>query len=193
METVELTRDCEAVAIPKGVRQSLPKGTVVRIVQQRPGGGYTISAPNRSMYRIEAQDADALGLRSGSAQPAEDKAKLTEQLVWDTLRTVRDPELPVNIVELGLVYSCSISQTAPGSHAIAVRMAMTSPGCSMSDVLKSEVERKLRQLPEVADAYVEVVFDPPWDPSRMSEETRLQLGMDLGSKPGLVQIVPNRS
>jgi probable FeS assembly SUF system protein SufT len=190
METVELTRDCEAIAIPKGARHTLAKGTSVRIVQEREGS-YTVSTPTRAMYRINASDADALGLANLSA-PAT-RGELTEHLVWDTLKTVRDPELPVNIVDLGLVYSCSISSLAPDKHAIAIRMTMTSPGCSMSDVLKSDVEKKLSQLPTVTQAHVEVVFDPPWDPSRMSEEARLQVGMDLPGKPSLIQISSNRS
>lgn len=190
METVELTRDCEAIAIPKGLRQTLPRGTAVRIVQERQSS-YTVSTLTRSMYRIDAANADALGL--GNTPMTAGAGKLTEQLVWDTLKTVRDPELPVNIVDLGLIYSCSISPLPAGGNAIAVRMAMTSPGCSMSDVLKSEVHTKLVRLPEVAEAHVEVVFDPPWDPSRMSEAARLQVGMDLDGKPDLIQISPNRS
>jgi metal-sulfur cluster biosynthetic enzyme len=112
---------------------------------------------------------------------------LTEALVWDALKTVYDPELPVNIVELGLVYSVAI-EPAPEGSAISIRMAMTSPGCGMSNVLKADVEGKLLRLPQVAEARVEVVFDPPWDSSRMSESARLQLGMDFSSGPGFVQI-----
>ena len=191
MEMIELKRDCEAIGIPKGLRHTLPKGTAVRIVQERPGS-YTISTPTRSMFRIDQKDADALGFGdASSATPS--RSKFTEQLVWDTLKTIRDPELPVNIVDLGLIYSCCIAPASDDMYSIAIRMTMTSPGCSMSDVLKSEVERKLRQLPQVVKAGVEVVFDPPWDPSRMSEEARLQVGMDLGSKPSLIQILPNRS
>jgi probable FeS assembly SUF system protein SufT len=189
--TIELQRDCEAIAIPKGTRQILPRGTLVRIVQERPGGGFTVSTPTHSMYRIDAANADALGLADPSSITAT-AGQLSEQLVLQTLKTVRDPELPVNIVDLGLIYSCTISPV-PAGQAIAIRMAMTSPGCSMSDVLKSEVERKLSQLPGVAEVRVEVVFDPPWDPSRMSEEARLQIGVDLGSKRDLIQISPNHS
>lgn len=193
MDTIELTRDCEAIAIPKGLRHTLPRGTVVRIVQER-RDSYTVSTPTHSMFRIHATDADALGLAASSSLSAPaGQGKLTEQMVWDALKTVRDPELPVNIVDLGLIYSCSISSLQDGRHAIAVRMAMTSPGCSMSDVLKSEVENKLARLPEVTEARVEVVFDPPWDPSRMSEEARLQVNMDLGNKRAIVQISPNRT
>jgi probable FeS assembly SUF system protein SufT len=188
MESIKLRRDCDAISIPKGLRQKLAKGTSVDIIQER-SGSYTVSTPARAMYRIEAKDAEALGFGASSLAGEDDP---TEQLVWKTLRSVRDPELPVNIVDLGLIYSCTISP-APAGHAIAVRMTMTSPGCSMSDVLKSEVEKKLLQLPGVTEARVEVVFDPPWSPDQMSEEARLQIGLELGEKKDLIQISPNRS
>lgn len=191
METIELTRDLEAIQIPKGLRQTLPKGTVVRLVQERQAS-YTVSTAAHSMFRIDAKDADALGFGPPPAtEPSSSERALTEQMVWDTLKTIYDPELPVNIVDLGLIYSCTISEEAEREHAIRVRMAMTSPGCGMSEVLKSEVETKLRRLPTVREAHVEVVFDPPWSQDRMSDEARLHLGMDVG-KPNLIQISPNR-
>lgn len=193
MDAIRLRRDCEAISIPKGLRQTLAKDTAVRIVHQRPGS-YTVSTPTQAMFRIDAKDADALGLAdSSSVSVTSEKSELTEQLVQDTLKTIYDPELPVNIVDLGLIYSSEISSRQTGGRAIAVRMAMTSPGCGMSEVLKSEVERKLSQLPDVIEVRVEVVFDPPWSPSRMSEEARLQIGMDFGSKSDLIHISPNRS
>jgi probable FeS assembly SUF system protein SufT len=192
METVELKRDCEAIAIPSGLRQTLPQGTSVRIVQAR-GGNYTVSTKITAMYRIDAKDADALGLAaSKSSDQPKQEGSLTEQLIWDVLKTVYDPELPVNIVDLGLVYSCSSAPGSQGGRKVTIQMAMTSPGCGMSNVLKSDVEGKLLRLPEVTEAQVEVVFDPPWNPSRMSEAARLQMGMDLDSTPGFVQISPNR-
>lgn len=191
METIELTRDCEAITIPKGLHQTLSQGTSVRIVQQR-SGGFTVSTSAHSMYRIDAKDADALGLADAFIASTPVHGELTEQLVWNTLKTIYDPELPVNIVDLGLIYSCTISPQTEQSSTIAIRMAMTSPGCGMSEVLKSEVERKLSQLPGVAETRVEVVFDPPWTPARMSDEARLHLGMDLASKPDLIQISSRR-
>lgn len=100
-----------------------------------------------------------------------------EQAIWKELRTVYDPEIPVNIVDLGLIYSAQVSSADHG-HRIDVRMSLTAPGCSMSEVLKAEVERKLSQLPEVAEVHVEVVFDPPWNPGMMSEAAKFQLGFD---------------
>jgi probable FeS assembly SUF system protein SufT len=188
-QTVQLTRDCPVIAVPSGRRQTLPQGTSLRIVQQR-GGSFTVSNDIHALFRIDAEDAGALGLDAPSiAEPLlqDQKKELTEALVWDTLKTVYDPELPVNIVDLGLVYSVAITPAQAG-NSIAIRMAMTSPGCGMSNVLKSDVESRLLRLPQVAEARVEVVFDPPWDPSRMSESARLQLGMEFSGGPGLIQI-----
>ena len=108
--------------------------------------------------------------------------------IIEVLRTVYDPELPVNVVDLGLIYSCELTLRPEGGNRVAVRMAMTAPGCGMSNVLKADVERKLLRLPGVEEAAVEVVFDPPWSKERMSEAARLQLGMDLDAGPGLTQI-----
>ncbi|MGH9606033.1 MAG: iron-sulfur cluster assembly protein [Terracidiphilus sp.] len=102
-----------------------------------------------------------------------------EDMIWQQLRTVRDPEIPVNIVDLGLIYSAAAAPTESGAKRIDVRMSLTAPGCAMSDVIKSEVERKLAALPQVAEVHVEVVFDPPWNKSMMSEAAKLQLGFDL--------------
>lgn len=190
METIELKRDCNAIAIPSGSGQVLPRGTAVRIVQAR-GGSYTVSSSTHAMYRIDAADADALGFDAPPvASDLGQKGPLSEQLVWDVLKTVYDPEIPVNVVDLGLVYSSSITPHEQGGKIVAVRMALTSPGCGMSNVLKSDIESKLLRLPEVKEAHVEVVFDPPWNPGRMSEAARLQLGLDLENHSGakLIQI-----
>jgi probable FeS assembly SUF system protein SufT len=190
METTELKRDCEAIAIPSGLRQVLPQGSTVRIVQAR-GGSYTVSSNVYAMYRIDAKDADALGLDAPATSSETDiQRPFSEQLVWDTLKTVYDPEIPVNVVDLGLIYSCAIATHEQGGKIITIRMAMTAPGCGMSEVLKADVESKLQRLPEVRQSSVEVVFDPPWSPSRMSDAARLQLGFDLesGSSPRLTQI-----
>src|SRR5580658_1288882 len=181
-EPILLTRDCPVIAVPSGRQQTLPQGTAVRIVQQR-GGSFTVSNDIHALFRIDAEDADALGLTAPTETPLQNQEKtLNESLVWETLKTVYDPELPVNIVDLGLVYSVAITPAEAG-NSIAIRMAMTSPGCGMSNVLKSDVESRLLRLPQVAEARVEVVFDPPWDQSRMSESARLQLGMESSGGP----------
>jgi len=188
-DKIELRRDCEVIAVPSGQRQTLPAGTPVRIMQTR-GGAFTVSNDIHAMFRIDGADADALGLAPPKGGVPILQGPLTEEMVSKALKTVYDPELPVNVVDLGLIYSAEITSNEQGGKVVAVRMAMTSPGCGMSNVLKSDVETKLKRLPEVAEAKVEVVFDPPWTPARMSEAARLQLGMDLDDTraPGLIQI-----
>lgn len=174
-QTVIMKRDCAAIAIPAGTKQMLPAGTSVRVTQAM-GGSYTVSAQG-ALYRIEAQDADALGVSVEAEKAA--PATFSERMVWDQLKTVYDPEIPVNIVDLGLIYGCEIGEVDSGGKKIDVRMSLTAPGCGMSDVLKADVEQKLRRLPEVKAVSVQVVFDPPWNPGRMTEAAKLQLGFDL--------------
>jgi probable FeS assembly SUF system protein SufT len=175
-QTVTLGRDCSAIAIPAGTKQTLPAGTCVRITQAK-GSSYTVSAQG-ALYRIEETDADALGLNGTAVEP-QAPPSFSERMVWDQLKTVYDPEIPVNIVDLGLIYACSIGEHPEGGKKIDVQMSLTAPGCGMSDVLKADVETKLRRLPEVKQVSVQVVFDPPWNPGRMSEAAKLQLGFDL--------------
>jgi len=188
-DKIELRRDCEAIAVPSGQRQTLTAGTPVRIMQTR-GGAFTVANEIHAMFRIDGADADALGLAPPKNSAAPVQGPLTEEMVTKALKTVYDPELPVNVVDLGLIYSCEIKADEQGGKNISVRMAMTSPGCGMSNVLKADVETKLKRLPEVGAFHVEVVFDPPWTQARMSEGARLQLGLDLDDArgPGLVQI-----
>jgi probable FeS assembly SUF system protein SufT len=179
---IELTRDCEATEIPYGGVQVLPAGAKVRIMQSL-GGSYTVVTERGFMVRIEAKNADALGLTPEATAAAESQfsEKFSEKLVWDQLKTVYDPEIPVNIVDLGLVYSCQIIPAEGGGQKIDIKMAMTAPGCGMGDVLRADIERKLSQLPEVKEVHAQIVFDPPWNPSRMSDAAKLQLGLDLDS------------
>ena len=172
-----LKRDCAATTIPFGGVQVLGAGTRVRILQSL-GGTYTVVNERGEMLRIEAKDADALGLDAQQTKP--EPAKFSEELVWSTLKTVYDPEIPVNIVDLGLIYSCRFT---PGEHGqrIEIEMSMTAPGCGMGDVLKADIQGKLSELPEVGDVHVDLVFDPPWNPGRMSDAAKLQLGLDLES------------
>jgi metal-sulfur cluster biosynthetic enzyme len=113
-----------------------------------------------------------------NSSPAPASEPFREEMIWKQLKTVRDPEIPVNIVDLGLIYAAAALPAENGGKRIEVRMTLTAPGCSMSDVIKAEVERKLAALPEVREVKVEVVFDPPWDKSRMSEAAKLHLGFD---------------
>ena len=177
---IVLSRDCEATEVPYGGVQVLPAGTRVRIMQSL-GGTYTVAIEQGSMMRIEAKNADALGV---AAEPKEAQAapgQFSEKLVWDQLKTVYDPEIPVNVVDLGLIYSCQITPAEGSGQKIEIKMTMTAPGCGMGDVLRADIERKLAQLPEVREVHAEIVFDPPWNPSRMSDAAKLQLGLDLDS------------
>jgi probable FeS assembly SUF system protein SufT len=179
-EMLTLRRDSDVLEIPSGAPTKLQSGSKVRIMQNL-GSTYTIATEYGQMYRLDGKDADALGLtvvqpeQGADTQPRE----FTEQLVWDQLKTVYDPEIPVNIADLGLIYSCVTSPLGEDGRRIDVKMSLTAPGCGMGSVLKADVERKLATLPTVREVNVEVVLDPPWSPARMSEAARLQLGFDL--------------
>ena len=177
---IALTRDVEATEVPYGGVQVLTAGTKVRVIQSL-GGSYTIATEQGAMMRVEAKNADALGIAVEAKEAQAAPAQFSEKLVWDQLKTVYDPEIPVNIVDLGLIYSCQITPSEAGGHKIEIKMAMTAPGCGMGDVLRSDIERKLSQLPEVREVHAQIVFDPPWNPSRMSDAAKLQLGLDLDS------------
>ena len=175
---IALNRDCEAIEIPAGTRTTLPAVTVVRVMQSR-GGSHTVSSNFGAMYRIDAKDSDALGVTTPASALNVPGGPLTEQMVIDQLKTVFDPEIPVNIVDLGLVYGCAITALQDKDKRIDVKMSMTAPGCGMGNVLKADVEGKLSSLPQVKEVHVDIIFDPPWNPSRMSDAARLQLGLDL--------------
>jgi probable FeS assembly SUF system protein SufT len=179
-EPITLSRGCEVVEIPSGISNKLPPGTIVRIMQDL-GTSYTVYSDYGLMYRIDAKDADALGLTNVPAPeaPVAQQGTFREELVWDQLKTVYDPEIPVNIADLGLIYSCVSTPLDQGGYKIDIKMSMTAPGCGMGNVIKSDVESKLSRLPDVKEVHVEVVFDPPWNPARMSEAAKLQLGLDL--------------
>jgi probable FeS assembly SUF system protein SufT len=177
---ITLSRECEAIEIPSGAPAKLPAGAGVRVMQFL-GSSYTV-ASDYGLFRIDVKDADALGLTPpvrSQAVVAPEQTEFSEQLVWDQLKTVYDPEIPVNIADLGLIYSCTTQPLEEGGRRIEIKMSMTAPGCGMGNVLKADVENKLSHLPGVKEVHVEIVFDPPWGPSRMSEAAKLQLGFDL--------------
>ena len=170
------TRDVEVTRIPSGERITLATGTEVLITQAL-GGSFTILVPSQAgLYRIEGQDADAIGQEatSGSERPAEGDL---EQAAWNQLKTCYDPEIPVNIVDLGLVYLCELNDAEEGGTDVKIKMTLTAPGCGMGPVLANDVKSKVESLPGVKRADVEVVFDPVWDRSMMSDAAKLQLGM----------------
>jgi probable FeS assembly SUF system protein SufT len=176
-EARTLQRDVEATAIPYGEKVPLKGGTTV-FVMQALGGSFTAMSDQGYMVRIEGKDADAIGEEVQAGPTLEELAnKPLLDLVWDQLRTCYDPEIPVNIVDLGLVYSCEVTPRPEGGNTVSVRFSLTAPGCGMGDVLKRDIEGKVAALPGVAEADVQIAFDPPWDQSRMTEAARLQLGL----------------
>lgn len=175
-----LQRDVEATAIPSGERVLVPAGTDVWVTQTL-GGNVTVqSSSTGQLLRIDEKDTSALG---EDYAPAEKKSAealaeegFNEERIWEQLRTVYDPEIPVNIVELGLVYELKSTELPEGGHKVDVKMTVTAPGCGMGPVLVEDVRRKVSDVPGVKQADVELVWDPPWDQSRMTDVARLQLG-----------------
>jgi len=176
---IELTRDCEATQIPSGAPIQLPAGTAVDITQTL-GGSYTVRALAGGLFRIAAKDADALGLQNTpDLNPNEPvSGPVDEQAVWSTLRDCYDPEIPVNIVDLGLVYDMQISPLPSGRSAVAVKMTLTAPGCGMGGAIAGDAQQKLLSLPGVEEANVEIVWEPPWHHSMITEQGRKILGLD---------------
>jgi probable FeS assembly SUF system protein SufT len=175
-EYITLTRDVQAVQIPNGDSLTLSAGTAVFITQAL-GGTYTVVvAQHPGLYRIHPQDADALGKKSESSIPSSELGPFQESKVWDELRTCYDPEIPVNIVDLGLIYDVKIEPEGSG-HAVDVKMTLTAPGCGMGPTIAEDARMKLESLPGVARANVQLVWDPPWTPERISAEGKAMLGM----------------
>ncbi|MEK7286232.1 MAG: putative Fe-S cluster assembly protein SufT [Nitrospirota bacterium] len=171
-----LTRNCEAIQIPSGDKYRLLKGDHVVLMQTH--GGFTIRTSSGNLVRISVSDADAIGLSAPvSDQTAADTGVFHIEQVMAALRTVYDPEIPVNIVELGLVYLCEAQPLKEGGHKVKVEMSMTAPGCGMGDVLRDDAKKAISAISGATEVDVQIVWDPPWDQSRMSEAARLQLGM----------------
>ena len=176
--SMELSRDCEAVQIPHGAPVTLPKGTPVDITQTL-GGTFTVHAQG-GLYRIAGKDADALGLETPveEKKPSSGPMDVDEKQIWEILRTCYDPEIPVNIVDLGLVYDLSIEKLPSGSNRVSVKMTLTAPGCGMGGVIAGDAQSKILGLDGVEEATVEVVWDPPWHQSMISEQGRRILGLE---------------
>lgn len=181
-DKVTLSRDVEAVVVPMGAPATLEKGEEVMITQTL-GGTYTVICSG-NMYRIEGANADALGLESVSdtVRPREDQAPVTHEDIvrcaWDQMKGVYDPEIPVNIVDLGLVYGCEIGPLEDGGgYRANIKMTLTAPGCGMGDHLRMDVQRRVLAIEGVEEADVELVWEPQWSQEMMSEEAKLTLGM----------------
>ncbi|HEY5743959.1 MAG TPA: putative Fe-S cluster assembly protein SufT [Terrimicrobiaceae bacterium] len=173
---ISLTRDCDAIQIPSGHPILLPEGMSV-IITQSLGGTYTVATPG-GLARIELKDGDALGLDL-QAPPVESKKHEgpTEEAVWWQLKTVFDPEIPVNVVDLGLIYDCRVNTSESGGTSVLVRMTLTAPGCGMGPAIAADARQKILAIDGVDDAEVELVWDPPWNQSMISEEGRMKLGL----------------
>ena len=180
--SVELTRDCEAIQIPAGHSVMLPAGTTVDITQTL-GGAYTVHVAG-GLFRISSKDADALGSQGKSIESTgAPRAEITspeqlEKMVWDTLKTCYDPEIPVNIVDLGLIYDMRLEPQPGGGRKVSVKMTLTAPGCGMGGVIAGDAQQKLLYLPGVESAEVEIVWDPPWHQSMIAAEGRRILGLE---------------
>jgi len=179
---VSTIRDVEVMQVPSGFHATLPQGTPL-VIQQVLGGQFTAMTATGGLVRVDRKDADALGpeyveeaRKFEAERSAAASGAFEEEKVWDALRQVYDPEIPASIVELGLVYFVG-AEPVEGGHRVAVRMTLTAPGCGIGPVLVEDVRRQVLAVPGVKDADVEIVFDPPWEPSRMSEAAKLQLGM----------------
>jgi probable FeS assembly SUF system protein SufT len=179
-ESKTLTRDVEAAVVPVGTKVTLMKGEQAHITQSL-GGTYTVIV-NGNMFRIEARDADALGLEA-QAMPVSTAAsgpvtqEQLEKQVWDALKTCYDPEIPVNVVDLGLIYDCHLTPIGGNNFKADVKMTLTAPGCGMGPVLAQDVQNKLISLEPIDEANVELVWDPPWNQGMMTEAAKLQLGL----------------
>ncbi len=180
-EPIKLRRDCQVVAVPAGHTLMLPEGTEVMITQSL-GGSYTLLVPSYGgLFRISNRDADAIGREPRPSETAAASGEALsgealEQAVWDMLKTCFDPEIPVNIVDLGLIYDLQIS-TLPDGTRIDVKMTLTAQGCGMGTSIAADARNKLLDLPGVVEADVLVVWDPPWTPDKISPEGRALLGI----------------
>jgi probable FeS assembly SUF system protein SufT len=171
------TREVTASEIPAGTKFTIPAGTRLAITQSL-GGSFTVMMPMGYLARVDGRDADAIGEEPPDELDSTAAAgKTVQDLAWDQLRTCYDPEIPVNIVDLGLVYGCEVAPLADGGNRVDVKFTLTAPGCGMGDVLREDIRQKLLTIPGVKEAEVQVLFDPPWSMNMMSDAAKLQLGM----------------
>jgi probable FeS assembly SUF system protein SufT len=179
---IELKRDCDAVMVPSGERLSLLAGSTVWLTQTL-GGTYTVMTERGYSARIDGKDGDALGfapLVNESRLEAADKRSLgsIDELVWNELRSCFDPEIPVNIVDLGLIYDCGVRSLPDGGHKAVVRFTLTAQGCGMGQFLKEDIKKRLLAVPGVREVDIELVWDPPWNQSMISTSAKQQLGIE---------------
>jgi len=176
-QTLPLQRDVEAISIPFGKTVTLPEDSIVGVMQAK-GSSVSVGFEGR-LYLIEGAHLDALGLEAlpRPTLPETASEEEIERFVWDQLRTCFDPEIPVNIVDLGLVYGCRIERLLSGERMVTIRMTLTAPGCGMGDVIAADARNKILGAPQISKVHTEIVFDPPWSREMMSDEAKLELGM----------------
>jgi probable FeS assembly SUF system protein SufT len=175
-----LSRDTDTIQIPSGTKMMLPAGTQ-GVITQTLGGSYTIATPY-GLSRIAEKDLDALGLEApqatnGAPKPAAAGGPVDEQQVWDQVKQCYDPEIPVNIVDLGLVYDCRLTKKDDGGTRVEVKMTLTAPGCGMGPAIAHDAQSKILSIDGVDEADVQLVWDPPWNQNMISEAGRMKLGM----------------
>ena len=177
-ESITLKRDCPGIQVPFGNPITIPEGMGV-IIEQALGDSVTVMTHHGVRVRIEQENYDALGQESQLAAPTtgEEAQLVSEERIWEVLKTIYDPEIPVDIVELGLIYGVNLLDGDEEHFIVDIKMTLTAPGCGMSQVLHDDVVRKVEKLGGVKEVKVELVFDPPWDPSKMSDAARLKLDM----------------
>lgn len=178
-EQVVVSRACEAIQIPQGNAVTIPEGTLA-IITQALGDTYTLQIPSMGgLFRVADKDADAIGKdrRAPAAGEAGAEGKATEDAVWGALKNVYDPEIPVNIVDLGLVYDLKMEALPAGGSKVDVQMTLTAQGCGMGPSIAMDAQRRIESLPGVEEAHVRVVWDPPWNPNMISPEGKVKLGM----------------
>ncbi len=173
---IQVARDCDATMIPSGEKLRLLQGDCV-VLTQALGGSFTVRTDCGYLARIAASDADAIGLNISKLEAHRNEGSFNIEQVMAQLATVFDPEIPVNVVDLGLIYLCEATEIEGGGHHVKIEMSMTAPGCGMGDILREDARERVKSVPGVTDVDVTIVWDPPWDRSRMSEAARLQLGM----------------
>ena len=179
-EQITIRRTCEAIQIPHGNTVTIEEGTLA-IITQALGDTYTLQVPAMGgLFRVADRDADALGKeprRTEAAVEAAADGRASEDAVWDALKNVYDPEIPVNIVDLGLVYDLAINDAPAGGSTVDVQMTLTAQGCGMGPSIAMDAQRRIEAIPGVAEAHVQVVWDPPWNPNMISPEGKARLGM----------------
>ena len=172
---IKIARECKGILIPSGDNIILKKGTLVKITQSL--GGYFTLYVNGNLIKLSGDDADAIGKKIETKRKTQKIDKFNESAIWDVLKTCFDPEIPVNVVDLGLIYNLETKKKSKELYLVIIKMTLTAPGCGMGPAIAQDVENKISNLSFVEDVLVELVWDPQWNQDMMTEEAKLQLGM----------------